>query len=388
VTRRRAPRAASLAVALAIASALAAGAATLVAACSVMNGLHLPEPEAGAPPPPPPEVEAGPSADAGADADPCDHALPPGPPSSAFGGEEKDILVAIRTFAMTVDAGAPSIGYDLDGLCTCRPQAESCRTTTKHCDDANGRDNVLAELVADLKEIQGYDLEAELNRRAGEGSDGILIRVQRYNGLPDDSDVVVSIYGSAGTGTSDGDGGVTYQPPTFTKADTWTVDENDLLGPPDALFSRSTGNGYVAGGTVVVRLDAHVRLLDGAYTTFKGAELVAQIEDTADGPTITRGTFTGRWPTSELLGSLSLVQDPKTGTPFCELSGFDVLAKGFVCPSADIALDPAVDRTSAPCDAVSAAMAFESAPASFGPFTTSDGGQARCQDAGTLRCDD
>lgn len=351
-------------------------------ACSVMNGLHVPPPDAG----PIVEPEAGADAD---DADPCEHAKVPEPPTRFAAGDDSELLVVVRSFDFGLDAGTTAIttGYDIDGVCTCHPHPESCQTKDKHCDDPNGRDNALAGFLAQLKNLQGYDAQGDLNKRIEQGSDGLLIRVQRYNGQPDDSDVLVSVYASGGTKNALPDGGFEPVPPTFTKADHWTVDTSDLLGPPSALFSRNTATGYVSKGQLVVHLDAHVRLLQEQFTTFKQAIVTARVTQTADGPTITDGIFAGRWPSSEMLYALSLVQDPTSGNPFCETPGFDTLIKGVICPGADVAVDPAVDLTGAPCDAISMGVAFKAVPASFGDPITIDPGDARCQDAGQIRCD-
>jgi hypothetical protein len=368
-----------LRAAFALAVALAAVVAPL--ACTVMNGLHVPPPDASVPPAP----EAGPDV---ADADPCQHARIPEPPTTFTDdpNENQEILVVVRSMDFGVDGGPPP-GYDLDNTCTCVSAGESCTSKDKHCDDPNGRDNAMAGFIAKLKNLEGFDGQKDLNDRISSGAEGLLIRVQRYNGQADDSDVFVQLYGSGGTKNKQSDGGFEDVPPTFTKADHWTVDINDLLGPPEALFSRNNATGYVSHGQLVIHIDAHVRLLQGSFTTFKGALVTATVTQTADGPTITDGILAGRWPSSEMLHSLSLAQDPTTGNPFCETPGFADLAKPFVCPGADISVDQAVDLTGAPCDAISLGAAFTAVPASFGDPIDVDPGDARCQDAGQIRCD-
>jgi hypothetical protein len=351
--------------------------------CTVMNGLHVPLPDAAVA-----EVEAGPDA-APDTSDPCVHARPPLPNQTDFGGAEGEILVAVRSFGFAAEAGAPTtIGFDVDNSCTCGSGKETCVSGEKHCDDVNGRDNTLASLLGQLKRAQGYDFEADINKRLDAGSEGILIRVQRYNGRADDSDVTVSIYGSAGTGVSDGDGGILRVAPQWTKDDPWVLDEGDLLGDFDSHFSRNiASSAYVADSTLVATITPHIRLLAGAYTTLKGTVFTGKIVQTPDGPTIVGGTFGARWPTTEILTSLSLVADPNTGILFCETPGFDSLAKSFICPAADVAIDPSLDNTGSPCNAISVGIDYTAAPAGFGTHTLVSPDVAGCQDAGPIVCD-
>lgn len=347
-------------------------------ACTIVNGLTLPV-DAG-----PDVVDTGPP-DAG---DPCPHALPPPAPSTFAGGDENEFVVAVREMNVGIHDSTP-MGFDLDGMCSCAGGVKSsCVPRREQCDDPTGRDNNGKELFLALTPY--VDVEVYVNDLIRRGRTGLLLRVQNYNGKPDDSDITLSAYLSDGIYGPPVDGGTepTKVPAKFDATDHWTIDVDQLLGPPEARFSKDTATGYVSGGTLVARIDARIRFLEGATTTLKGGVITARISTTGSGqPTITAGVMAGRLPTSEALRALSWSREPTSGKPFCELEGFEGIAKAAICGAADLTVDATQDRTGAACEAISSAISFTAVPASFGDAVVVDQGPPRCVDAGSLSCD-
>lgn len=342
---------------------LVAGVLVTIAACTVMNDLRLP---------PPKVTEDASVADASVEAsDPCSAARIPAPPSPPVDGEDpaNEIVVAMRRMLLRE---TPAIGYDLDGVCTCSPDPESCavRDETVHCDLDGGRDNAFATLSKRFMTFTGFDVISYANARLEKGVSGYIVRVQGYSGEADDSDVTVSVYLSAGDLTDLDDGGVAVRPPSFTEGEEWSVDPDFLVGDPAARISRYTAKGYVSGNVLVASFaELPLPLVESVNTMLRSGIITGQISRSGTGkPTIAGGVLVGRIGTDTMLAGLAQVFDPTSKKPFCENPSFGPYAKGVICPAADVTVDSARDRTNAPCDAISAGILFEAIGASIGPL--------------------
>jgi hypothetical protein len=364
--------------------ALLAGALLGAAACTIVNGLTVPEPT--------PDGGAG---DAQVDVDPCPHAFPPPEPEAAPVSGDIVFTVVARsvTFARDADAGPDAaIGFDLDNTCTC-PKAESCKPFVARntlCDDERGRDNAMQALVAEARDVYGFDIDDNANTSVDKGASGILMQVQNYNGEPDDPDVRVATLVSPGLYTVLPDGGTGPQvTPTFTPADRWAT-LPDQVAPRDLVIAPvSTGRGYVKDYTLVVRNDVTLRFRPGMRMTFPDALIVAHITKLQDGSwSVDRGTVSGRWPVTNVLKVFGAVEQPRnSGNYLCTsplLANVFAELKKRACEGADIAANAADDNTGAVCDAASGAFSFIAAPASLGPPVVSPDLDP-CGDAG-LSC--
>jgi len=362
----------------AIALALLALGAAL--SCTIMNGYSADQPDAGAPPPP--DAPAVP--EAAADAEPCTHAPPPGPPADEGGPPGVFTFVSTAksvSFGILPDGGVePVFGYDLDRTCTCEGQGNSCVTPpdASGCDLSNGIDDAVFEMIATAKRY-GIDFTHDLNDNIVTGANSILLWVDGYNGALDDPSVGVGVLYSPGLY---GDGGANVAP-TFTADDAWSVTSDEVV--PLTKGPVSVAPGFVRDGTLVVRTPVKLGLLPGVTIDLPDALLVGRIGTAGNGAYfVAEGVVAGRGPAAPLIRALgSKEQPPRSGKHLCTnpdyAIGFAVMGER-LCAGRDIMTDPADDGKGKACDAISVTLRFVGAPASIGPIRDVDGGPA-CADA-------
>jgi hypothetical protein len=366
------------------------------AACTIMSDLHLPRAEGGAGDAAPDVVDDG--------APRCLAIRPPPPPPSnpeSTGGDDPkyDILIAVRRVIPTAESS--QIGYDIDGVCTCEVDPESCAvrkgTTSPHCDFDGGRDNALTELLKAIQPILQFDILDYTNERIRTAAVGFLFRVQNYNGRPDDVEVDITAYGSLGPAVVDTaqDAGYAKYYPSFEDGgvDTWSLDRSTLENEA-SLIPKVKGKAYVSGGVLVISSleSLELPLISDAKTRFNGGVITGRIQLAPNGqqgapPKLDNLQLAGRWHTTDLLTTLARTEDPRSPPKgLCEDTTFALLAKGFVCPRADVASFPVSDNKNAPCEAVSVGLGFEMVPAAFGPVVDPPVIIDRCGDA-SFSCD-
>ncbi len=366
---------------LALLCALLAGSSLLVAvdACTIVNGLTVPEDAAA-------QRETG-ASDAGSDGpiDPCMHAYPPPKPSAADTPTDLSILVAAKRFTLGTPVGSIPPGLDLDNACSCPPAVpDTCVGKKDHCDAVGGRDNAAGSLFNTLLGAPGpqkIDFEERINSGIRAGRNTILLGVDHFNGTNDDPDVSVSVY--ATVGLLDGSGNNVA--PTFTDADRWALDARQF--PVTQTFPRATTQGYVAGGKLVASLDVTLDLNDSFSIALSGSTIVADVALNGPGgkPTITGGLLAGRWPIADLLRVAGEVHLEDGGKRVCDTPLAYLTVKQLACQEADILADRKRDGKGADCDALSAALVFEGAPASKGAVITVTP-QVGCPDAAPDDC--
>jgi hypothetical protein len=316
--------------------------------------------------------------DAG-DASVCVHASAPERPNVEDGPNIENLVFAfddIRFDTGTEPRSLPTpAGLDLDKTCTC-PEAPSCTprsdAAAEACDFDGGRDNVTVTTRSD----GGPTLVAR--QQIQKGFFTAVFQVQGWNGKPDDPHVIVGLVISSGS-QDDADGERIL--PKFDGNDVWKVDPVSLAGGDNIVGSdcRTTPcvalsidpNAYVVNNTVVSRIDSapiRIRTESGPLVIdFIGSTVIAKISGTR-GAYRLEGELSGRWPTDRLLSGLAGVRDPISDKSLCPPGNkvtYD-LVKRAVCESADLAVDPSRDRTSAPCNALSAAISFSAVPALLG----------------------
>ncbi len=320
-------------------------------------------------------------------------------PTSAVAGGSIAFDAAVHTVGISLSSpGSLPLGYNLDATCTC-PGPESCvgAVGKQHCDDSSGRDTSLNAAVFDvLTAIPGFS-ESSLNDAIAKGQWSVLIEISDWNGLPDDAQVTAALKLSPGIHDK-------TKPPTWEGADTWDVDTasvDAITGAPLVVDHAA----YVTGGTFVstradgARLDLLIngenfsvkfqqtvitaRILSlGGASGDAGADADADADATS-GPTLDAagdggsgaapyqlvdGMIAGRWATADALQAIGGLPDPiSTGKLLCDpTSALGSTAVSLICDNADLPVDSSLDRTGAPCTAISFAVRFTAVSAREG----------------------
>lgn len=339
------------------------------------------------------------SLDAGVEAaapNPCPEAfVPPAPaaddPSDAG---DQSFVVAVHTIDVGLNeagtgVGNVTFGYDLDQVYTCCDGgAESCKaaiTGATHCDDVSGRDNSGAHLLGALAGAsQGLFSPSSISQRLQSGEYSILLQVLHYNGTPNDTQVTVALYASAGV---ESDAGAQWN-----GNDQWTV-EDSFVASEDAeplIPTRFDPVAYVADGTLVLHINFPIELGTSTTASFDinltAGVGTAQVVPQSGGTfALAGGVIAGRWNNAQLLASLDTLSF--NGTPLCPGNGgIYPLIKGQVCQYSDIMTDPTLDRMGSTCDAVSLAIGFTADPAQIGNIVPTPAKTSLCPDAGPDNC--
>lgn len=318
---------------------------------------------------------------AAVDAGACVRAGPPERPDGGDGPSVADLVFAVDALRIDTgdfDAGLPKPeGVDLDGTCSCLepPSCVAPPDAAPACDGPGGRDNVSGPLLGTLALLLPALEPTFLTQRIRQGVYGVLLSVQKWNGEPNDPDVVVSLRMSVGVQPTGDDGGA----PRFDGNDVWDIDPasivagDSLVGQDcDAIGCIGLGSdvrAYVRDGVLVARFEQlpfTVSVGAGRLVLpFVGTVLTARI--TRDGGVHRiAGELAGRWRTADILAGSAAIREPLTGSSLCENAETYGYFKRSVCSSADLAANPADDRTGAPCTALSEAVAFSGSPAKLG----------------------
>lgn len=362
---------------------MGSGGLAFAAACVSLTGLSGGD---GAPA----SVEAGPEAsqpEAAMPRDPCAHATYPPLPAKDDdpNGPAPTLVFAVRDESVsgTIDGGAP-IGFDLDGVCTCFPDTStahgaspSCRPAeggAPACDGDGGVDRQISALLA------AYTLPT---RSGVLGGPTLLLKVAKYNGRANDSEVFVGfiaspgIFDRTGCGAND-DAGAPY-PPTWKGCDTFALDESSVL--PSTAEPLVYQPGYVTDHVLVVPPSAKpvVFVFGNTSLLVGGALIVARLTavDAQQQPIVPppdvgqrfhiEGTTGGRVSTTDGLRAIARAQAATDGGPLCGFPNFfNSVKHGFICPGADITSSASDDFKGVDCDALSFAAAFTADPALLG----------------------
>jgi hypothetical protein len=346
--------------------------------------------------------------------DGCPHATVPPPPGASDPGlDDVSFVVAVRRvdFGETDLTSGPLVGYDLDGFCTCQGQSDSCKEPASaipnHCDGPAGRDNATAKVLAQAATFRKALTSKFHTERAEAGEWTLLVRVDGYNGKPNDLEVRVAVYASPGR---DADPCLSTKP-KWDGTDAWPIEHVSLVKPAPgtggAGGSGAGGSGagggpggaggsggaagagggclgggggydvdapryvdrsaYVTDGTLVANLpelaiaiDSDTQLVEvhltAAFITGRPAL------DDAGRWRIDDGLFAGRWKINDVLPAIAaMLADPKT---VCTDDVLYKTVKDGVCAYPDIASK--LGGISTPCDALSTGIAFEAEQALLG----------------------
>ncbi|MDB4941980.1 MAG: hypothetical protein JWP97_1514 [Labilithrix sp.] len=277
-------------------------------------------------------------------------ARPSGGPVTA-GGELVGAMSELRFLAA---AGGAPLGYDLDGLCTC-PEKRACTNvaaTDQQCDvPSTGIDNAGGKILGLLFPP---DADGRVQSALDTGQFGLVLRVQDWDGKPDDADVKVSAYNVAGI--QDG---------------AFLVDDASLLTSQDLGARVFDTSAYVAGGLLVATFDLDLRLVvptgaEAAQPTtivtipLSASKLVGRIAKVGDkGLVLTGAQLVGRITAPrifEQLGALGI----------CQGSAAFPGLKQQTCAALDVPALPTLDGKGAACDALSFAVGATFVPVTIG----------------------
>jgi hypothetical protein len=264
-----------------------------------------------------------------------------------------------------------TIGFDLDGLCSdgtemsvrCRAPSSSAPPST---DGEEGIDNAFGDSILPLIIVARPDFEERAVTGYRRGLGAFVVRLDDWNGEPDDPAVrvaiVQTIFGSGDMLDVVGEieigadslvvGGVTHPYPQWDGDDYfWGRPDNFLLG--DLESPRIVDEeAYVAGGTLVVELPGRTPLILGGNETdvlITLIDAVLTVELDPEGPSTGRAVLAGRWAIADILAALA---------PAGVCEGTDDYA------SFERLLQLAADTyatagAAGPCDAISVGLEFE-----------------------------
>jgi hypothetical protein len=341
------------------------------AACTLLNPL-----DAYGPPKPgrPDAAPDAPGPDGG-----CALARWPGPPAKDDGTGQDTLTFAATSFAPGTTPGG-TVGYDLDGLCTC-PGPPSCTpppspTTTgaTQCDGEGGIDSngsVVLDKFLTLTNHLDSGAESVL-----EGRGGFLVSVANYNGTDNDTAVTVSLFASNGT-QPDTPGGDSPEP-KHDGTDIWTIDSHSLYGAGKPYVSTSSDvAAYVTGGVLVAKMDVRL-LLSDLVLDLRSAVFTAKITHAGSLWHLEQGMLVGRWGAATLLTSFDTLKDPFIDGGLCGSDPLYQTIKSQICSSLDIVQNAALDGQNKPCDSLALTILFGAESAVMGDILDNKPGTHYC----------
>ena len=343
-------------------------------ACTLVNSLDAYGPER-------PRADAGGDGalgtSSGGPGETCNRAVPPEAPGNDDGSDNLKLVFAVDALYIgsAPDAGTiGSVGYDLDGTCTC-PGPASCLSAPlkgggdagPKCDGDGGIDNGGAQLIQTIVQSAGGDGDA--NEKITAGASGLLFQLAAYNGGMNDTQVQLTFFATGGT-ILDGDGNHTA--PRHDGTDQWTVRRDSLFGGvgdgPNYIGAYRDDHAYVANGILVAHVDFPLAFGNLA-ATLNGTIVTARLTKTGSTYHLGDGRFVGRWLTKDLLSSLDTLPDPVTaGAGLCGTSTIYQQLKSEICASVDLrgradedSKNPLLD-----CDALGMLLSFDAETARLG----------------------
>jgi len=326
--------------------------------------------------------------------DPCSSASFPLQPSVTDDGpNDVSFVAAFRTVDFGEDdvvMDRPGVGYDLDDECTCiEDNGPSCLVEgANRCDGYGGIDNSISVLFALAKTFSENFTSSFHSDNANRGEWGILVRVEDYNGQPNDQQVRVSLFTSGGLEQDPCvEGGTPAATPKWDGSDRWPI-MTPSLEPDVGVGGGAPGGGgpytcgdpsepgysfespkffdnlaYVNDGVLVASLPEAGLVLDGdgGAIDLTAGFLTGRLREGAGGWFIDGGVLAGRWAATDAFVAVSTLG---SGTALCTDDSLYQNLKTAVCNARDITAQ--IAGPTAPCDAVSFGMEFTAEPAQLG----------------------
>ncbi|MBX3263466.1 MAG: hypothetical protein KF782_27595 [Labilithrix sp.] len=269
-------------------------------------------------------------------------------------------------------------GFDLDRHETVDLADNGCalfaggdpnETLRRAGDTDGGVDNTTYEMLQLLRYfVRAFDPE-RINARLDWGYYGVVLGVARWNGTPNDDDVLVQVIPTNGYWEAPSDGGALFwnreaRPLDFDAGDKLMPDMRFLSGTAGSTLTSAAG--WINDGKLVARfnrLTVPVRSSVDDLRPFDlkmaDAWLAATIVDGVDGgvATLRDGTVAGRIHASSFLSQASLVYDDQSGAFLCARVTGET--SEYLCNARDIRSSHCDDDRNLPCDALSFGARFE-----------------------------
>lgn len=314
------------------------------------------------------------SGSAGGGGTACVSRRPPGPPTSAGGGgagaDSISFTVAFRDF----DFGeAPTstvvAGYDLDGACTdctctgdtssrCLPRPGATKAAIT--DGPQGEDRGARALFQAGAAIFEPISSQGVKKAVDSGQFTVLLRVSGYNGLADDTNVVVAWFVGAGLPA----------PPKWDGSDEWPVreygvkngDVNQPVSVDTAAYVRD--HVLVAGPKGVDGTSREVPLQVSAdfLLTVSSVFVTGRIVPSGSSYALQDSILAGKWKTEDILRQVSGLSFG--GVPICPGTPLYAQIGTTICNSSDVSLFDGTPTDA--CNAVSLGVTFLATPARIG----------------------
>lgn len=272
-----------------------------------------------------------------------------------------NIILAVRSldFAEKVEPTVSTVGFDIDGSCTCGDVAgEVCKPWKPRsplCDGPGGRDNSFPRLLQTLVTFGFAQSSQQLSQTLENGDFTLLLRIRNWNLTPNDPEVSVSFYTSSGT----------TKPPEWTGKDVWTVLSNSVENGSIDQPALEDTNAYVSDGNLVASLptfDANdkkvlIQLNPRFGLALSGARIVGKLESLLGAYRIAGGTLSGTWRDRDFFAQVATVADPiDDKKTVCTDNFLYPQVKSGFCDIADLAGNAA--DLSGVCASSSIAMSF------------------------------
>jgi len=269
-----------------------------------------------------------------------------------------------------------TIGFDLDSTCTTaeNPKLGTCRPpsyATGVVDGPGGIDNALGLLIQGVREQIGDFNSENYTKDIQAGKTNVLLRLQKWNGEPNDDEVTVSTM-VAGAFDSFAPGTV----PEWKGNDAFPIASDSLNGSIESPKFADT-HAYVSDNKVVATLaEANLRLEVGLSAVqrvkldlkLSAAFVVCDIIPTTEGNwgyTFERCTLGGRWLANDLVAQIGQFPNPlDNNRPLCRGNQTYETFKVGICSQVDILRT--LGSPSLPCDALSIGVTFTMRPALLG----------------------
>lgn len=373
----------------ALASALLVGISLTCGACAAIFGfeeLGSEKYDAGGSTVDAPTSETG--TDGGTDGPPTNPVcaqvgIPDKPVNPDSGSEDdQDILVAINTLDIGITTAA---GFNLDRTCSPTQQTSSCIPGGSGTDfdefgkdtDDKGTDNAGFALLKTVGAFgEGFEPKS-INERLRDGEFGAVLRITKWNGTPDDTDIVFEVFPALGVSVDVGGGTFVRKTSSldagFAATDQWHRDTR--FRGVSGVSTQFSLNAWVAGGRVYGRfaqLVIPVNVPDDAKPldlTLKEAIISAKLEQVDGAWRLTDGVVGGRVATKDFLANVRTIyvrdNNGVKDAFLCTAGSLGPtlygLVKTKVCAARDISGSGIDDRTKG-CDAFSAGFRVDSYP--------------------------
>jgi hypothetical protein len=342
-------------------------------------------PDAGVP------ADAEPAPDAGP-ADPCAHVGPAAAPAT---DDATDVELPPFVLAVSdLHAGDDSLGFDLDGVCTCdgaegaaHAGASSCNVVGKRCDPDGGVDDGFGAFARQFASF--YDIDGIMTKMIAAGRRTVLLQISKYNGRANDREVAVGLIVSegirvAGCPTSVYDDKKKVYSPGWCGDDAWSLSADSVLQSGGQAQPISIGSAYVTDYELVVRVGGSLAMPIGednrpiqigspviaGKLVPLGADLAPRDPSRPPAQGEERlyrvdGVLAGRMTASDLLAAIGMQPSaPGSSDELCQKGTAFQVAKQQVCDALDIARTGQLDfDPQASCDALSGALGFTAEPA-------------------------